>query len=148
MHTYIIKKINTYPLSILSILLKREQYIVQFESHCLRLTPHTPPLKIYNHKNYQACSLTNFYYVRYHVVVCYFFLVTIAYDLILLLINTGENVTFLRLTIATTNRRGITLVNIDLPFILQIRPYQENVNIFCKKNCIGMSKKNPAGVAS
>lgn len=77
-----------------------------------------------------------------------FFLVTIAYDLILLLINTGENVTFLRLTIATTNRRGITLVNIDLPFILQIRPYQENVNIFCKKNCIGMSKKNPEGVAS
>lgn len=77
-----------------------------------------------------------------------FFLVTIAYDLILLLINTGENVTFLRLTIATTNRRGITLVNIDLPFILQIRPYQENVNIFCKKNCIEMSKKNPAGVAS
>lgn len=77
-----------------------------------------------------------------------FFLVTIAYDLILLLINTGENVTFLRLTIATTNRRGITLVNIDLPFILQIRPYQENVNIFRKKNCIGMSKKNPAGVAS
>lgn len=70
-----------------------------------------------------------------------FFLVTIAYDLILLLINTGENVTFLRLTIATTNRRDITLVNIDLPFILQIRPYQENVNIFCKKNCIGMSKK-------
>lgn len=78
----------------------------------------------------------------------FFFLVTIAYDLISLLINTGENVTFLRLTIATTNRRGITLVNIDLPFILQIRPYQENVNIFCKKNFIGMSKKNPAGVAS
>lgn len=77
-----------------------------------------------------------------------FFLVTIAYDLILLLINTGENVTFLRLTIATTNRRAITLVNIDLPFILQIRPYQENFNIFCKKNCIGMSKKKPAGVAS
>lgn len=148
MHTYIIKKINTYPLSILSILLKREQYIVQFESHCLRLTPHPPPLlkfiiiKIIRPVVLQI-SITSDIMSQYVI-----FLVTIAYDLILLLINTGENVTFLRLTIATTNRRGITLVNIDLPFILQIRPYQENVNIFCKKNCIGMSKKNPAGVAS
>lgn len=147
MHTYIIKKINTYPLSILSILLKREQCIVQFESHCLRLTPHPPPLKFIIIKIIRPVvlqiSITSDIMSQYVI-----FLVTIAYDLILLLINTGENVTFLRLTIATTNRRGITLVNIDLPFILQIRPYQENVNIFCKKNCIGMIKKNPAGVAS
>lgn len=144
MHTYIIKKINTYPLSILSILLKREQYIVQFESHCLRLTPHPPPLKFIIIKIIRPIvlqiSITSDIMSQYVI-----FLVTIAYDLILLLINTGENVTFLRLTIATTNRRGITLVNIDLPFILQIRPYQENVNIFCKKNCIGMSKKKPSG---
>lgn len=144
MHTYIIKKINTYPLSILSILLKREQYIVQFESHCLRLTPPPPPLKFIIIKIIRPVvlqiSITSDIMSQYVI-----FLVTIAYDLILLLINTGENVTFLRLTIATTNRRGITLVNIDLPFILQIRPYQENVNIFCKKNCIGMSKKKPSG---
>lgn len=146
MHTYIIKKINTYPLSILSILLKREQYIVQFESHCLRLTP-PPPLKFIIIKIIRPVvlqiSITSDIMSQYVI-----FLGHNSLDLILLLINTGENVTFLRLTIATTNRRGITLVNIDLTFILQIRPYQENVNIFCKKNCIGMSKKKPAGVAS